>query len=53
MYLGVALVFAIVLVLLSPAIWVAWWLLADPGSRATSSYGDAHESAERTHRRAA
>lgn len=31
MYLSVAFVAVIILVLASPAIWVAWWLLADLG----------------------
>jgi hypothetical protein len=34
MYLGVIFVFAMILVFLSPAIWVAWWMLADLGARA-------------------
>lgn len=29
MYLGVALVAAIILAVASPLIWVGWWLLAD------------------------
>ncbi len=37
MYLGVGVVMAMILVLLSPAIWVAWWLLADLGRRANES----------------
>ena len=38
MYLSVFIVYAIILVLVSPVIWVAWWLLADLGERATGSY---------------
>jgi hypothetical protein len=38
MYLSVVIVYAIILVLVSPVIWVAWWLLADLGDRATGSY---------------
>lgn len=54
MYLSVGVVLAIILVLLSPVIWVAWWLLADLGSGAGGSYGPIRfESAERSHRRAA
>jgi hypothetical protein len=54
MYLSVGVVFAIVLVLLSPVIWIAWWLLADLGSRAGGPYAPARgESTERSHRRAA
>lgn len=33
MYLTVGVVFVIILVLASPVIWVAWWLLADLGER--------------------
>ncbi len=44
MYLGVALVAAIILVVASPLIWVAWWILADlsqaaSGGPAVSSRG--------------
>jgi hypothetical protein len=42
MYLGVVIVYAIILVLVSPVIWVAWWLLADLGGRATGSYTKVH-----------
>jgi hypothetical protein len=38
MYLGVGVVLAIILVLASPIIWVAWWLLADLAESASSSY---------------
>jgi hypothetical protein len=38
MYLGVVFVYAIILVLASPLIWIAWWLLADLGERASGSY---------------
>ena len=37
MYLGVGLVFALILTLLFPAVWGAWWLLADLGQRANES----------------
>ena len=42
MYLSVVIVYAIILVLVSPVIWVAWWLLADLGDRATGSYTKLH-----------
>jgi hypothetical protein len=42
MYLGVVFVYAIVLVLASPIIWVAWWLLADFGERVAGSYTEVH-----------
>jgi hypothetical protein len=38
MYLSVFIVYAIILVLVSPLIWVAWWLLADLGETATGLY---------------
>jgi hypothetical protein len=38
MYLSVGVVLAIILVLASPIIWVAWWLLADLAESASSSY---------------
>ena len=31
MYLSVGILFVLILVLVSPLIWVAWWLLADLG----------------------
>jgi hypothetical protein len=37
MYLGVGLVAVMILVVLSPAIWAAWWLLADLGERANET----------------
>jgi len=37
MYLGVALVAAIILVVASPLIWIAWWILADLSQAATAS----------------
>ena len=37
MYLAVGLVFALILIVLFPAIWGAWWLLADLGQRANES----------------
>lgn len=42
MYLGVVFVYAIILVLAFPLIWVVWWLLADLGERATGSYTKVH-----------
>jgi hypothetical protein len=42
MYLSVFIVYAIILVLASPVIWVAWWLLADIGESATGSYLTLH-----------
>jgi len=54
MYLGVFFVYAIVLVLASPLIWVAWWLLADLGERAVGSYTRVHYvPTSESHRRAA
>ncbi|HEX7262808.1 MAG TPA: hypothetical protein VF383_01395 [Candidatus Dormibacteraeota bacterium] len=35
MYLSVGVVAVLVLVAASPLIWVAWWLLADLGQRAS------------------
>jgi hypothetical protein len=37
MYLTVGVVMAMILVLLSPAIWAAWWLVADLGQRGSES----------------
>lgn len=37
MYLSVGIVFALILVLASPLIWVAWWLLADLGQAVNGS----------------
>ena len=42
MYLSVFIVYAIILVLVSPVIWVAWWLLADLTETATGSYMTLH-----------
>jgi len=42
MYLGVVFVYAIILVFASPLIWIAWWLLADLGERASGSYTTVH-----------
>ena len=42
MYLGVVFVYAIILVLASPIIWIVWWLLADLGERAAGSYTRVH-----------
>ncbi len=54
MYLSVGVVFAIILVLTSPIVWVVWWLLADLGEKATGSYSTVHHAtAGEPHRRAA
>lgn len=54
MYLSVGVVFAIILVMVSPMIWVVWWLFADLGERATGSYRTVHhESPGEEGRRAA
>ena len=37
MYLGVGVVLVMILVGLSPAIWVAWWMVADLGRRGNES----------------
>ncbi len=42
MYLSVGVLLVIALVMLSPLIWVAWWVLADMGERATGSYRSVH-----------
>jgi hypothetical protein len=42
MYLSVAVVYAIILMFVSPIIWVVWWLLADLGQRANGSYKTVH-----------
>ncbi len=39
MYLGVGVVIAMILVLLSPALWLAWWLVAGVGERASWTPG--------------
>lgn len=50
---GVAVIVAI-LALLSPVLWIGWWLLADLGERANGIYPTRHrESAEPKLRRAA
>lgn len=42
------------LALLSPVLWIGWWLLADLGERANGTYPTRHrESAEPELRRAA
>jgi hypothetical protein len=53
MYLTVGVFLMIALVLLSPVIWLGWWMLAELGSRANGSYADKHETAERSYRQAA
>ena len=42
MHLTGGLVVAIILVLMSPIIWGAWWLLADLGTRANGAYKTEH-----------
>jgi hypothetical protein len=46
MYLSVGIVFALILILASPLIWVAWWLLADVGEAASGSHGATHQEIE-------
>ena len=53
MYGSVVFVFGIILVLLSPVIWVAWWLVADLGERRSGSSNERHETWEEQARRAA
>ena len=42
---GVALILGL-LALLSPALWIGWWLLADLGESAYGTHAPHHESAE-------
>ena len=42
MYLATAFVYAFILVLLSPLIWGAWWVVAGLGQRANGSYAAVH-----------
>jgi hypothetical protein len=51
MYLSVVFVYAIILVLASPIIWVAWWLLADIGEHATASQTTVRRGTNRQSRR--
>jgi hypothetical protein len=53
MNIGTPFIWAIILALLSPVIWVAWWLLADLVTWANGSHSDVYGSAERSHRWAA
>jgi hypothetical protein len=54
MYLSVGVVFALILILASPLIWVAWWLLADIGEAVSGSSGHtAREFEGQPRRRAA
>ena len=54
MYLSIVFVYAIILVLASPILWVAWWLLADLGESATGSLTTVHfVTTAESHRRAA
>jgi hypothetical protein len=51
MYLSVVFVYALILVLVSPVMWVAWWLLADLGERATRSDTGPHSPTRSESRR--
>lgn len=42
MYLAFSFVYVIILLLVSPIVWVAWWLLADLGEKANGSYAAVH-----------
>lgn len=53
MYLSVGVVFAIILALASPVIWVAWWLLADLGERVSGSQPAAYPTVTAESRRRA
>jgi hypothetical protein len=53
MYLSVGVVFLIVLMLLSPVIWIAWWLLGVLGRAKGSRQGGYQNNTERIRRRAA
>ena len=54
MYLTVGIVFALILVLASPLLWVAWWLLADLGQAANrSNHSPAFQFEGQPRRRAA
>ena len=44
MYGGVLLVIAGSLVLLSPVIWVAWWLVADLGEKVSGTAAEGNET---------
>jgi hypothetical protein len=52
MYLGVGLVAALIMICLSPGIWIASWLLADPGRRADESPAAAGQAGRKTGRAA-
>lgn len=53
MYVGTLFVYTIILVLLSPVIWVAWWLVADLGEKVSGSAAETHQIwDERLHRAA-
>lgn len=49
---GVAVILGL-LGLLSPVIWVAWWLVADLGEKVSASKAEANETWEERARRAA
>lgn len=44
MYVGTLFVYAIILVLLSPVIWVAWWLVADLGEKVSGTSAEMHQT---------
>ena len=51
MYVGTLFVYTIILVLLSPVIWIAWWLFADLGEKVSGSAAETHRTwDERLHR---
>lgn len=53
MYGGALLALAAILVLMSPVIWVAWWLVADLGEKVSGSPAKANETWEKRLRPAA
>lgn len=54
MYGGILIVAAMALIALSPAIWVAWWLIADLGEKASGKPRQSrYETPETRLRRAA
>jgi hypothetical protein len=53
MYLATAFVYAIILVLVSPLVWVAWWVVAGLGPRANGSYSTVHRLTSAESRRRA
>lgn len=53
MYVGTLFVYVMILVLLSPVIWIAWWLVADLGERISGSAAETNATWEERRRRAA